>query len=108
MKTFQDQFRTWQKDFTLNVEEESKLCYSFSLTDGEGGEILKYPTDGCKKGEFGENALKYMFVSTGWGAQVNILTPRKTRVPFRDVPIFTAFFAHSRYSKMFVQKWLLS
>ena len=73
LRTFQDHFRTWQKDFTLNVEEESKLCYSFSLTDAEGGEILKYPTDGCKKGEFGENALKYMFVSTGWGAQVNIL-----------------------------------
>lgn len=73
LETFQDQFRTWQKDFTLNVEEESKLCYSFYLTDAEGGEIIKYPTDGCTKGEFGENALKYMFVSTGWGAQVNIL-----------------------------------
>ena len=36
------------------------------------------------------------------------LTPRVTRVPFRDVVILRAIFAHSRYLKMFDQKWLLS
>ena len=36
------------------------------------------------------------------------LTPRVTRVPFRDVVILRAIFAHSRYLEMFDQKWLLS
>ena len=33
------------------------------------------------------------------------LTPRVTRVPFRDVAILTAFFAHSRYSESLDQKF---
>ena len=36
------------------------------------------------------------------------LTPRLTRVPFRDVAILTAFFAHSCYSETLDPKWLLS
>ena len=36
------------------------------------------------------------------------LTPGLTCVPFRDVAISTAFFTHSRYSKILAQKWLLS
>ena len=37
-----------------------------------------------------------------------ILTPRVTRVPFRDVAILTAIFADSRESEILDQKWLLS
>ena len=64
-----EQFIKWQEDFTLNVEEPSKNCYSVSLADAVGETIIKFPAEGCSK-NLGKN-LKYLNVATGWGASGN-------------------------------------
>ena len=39
--------------------------------------------------------------------QFNSQADARPRLTFRDVAILTAFFAHSRYSEILDQKWLL-
>ena len=70
------------------------------VTINSGLNYLEY-IDGEPGGVIGPSGLDVIF-------QNIILTPRLTRVPFRDAAILTAFFAHSCYSEIIDQKWLLS